>query len=453
MNRHIININGKTFVFYLKGRRLDVFMYKNGPQKVDFTTFKNKNEAKKFLSLGIIEMFKREILENIKNNKYTSIESMEKDFKEKFNTVENRDIKRYLENIKDNKKYIETLNFLKTELQKNIDNVDEKKDMIEKNTDLDLKELFEKNGIFEYEINPSKSYTLIVYKDKNGIPHTVINNNPNIPIYDIIVKSLQFDYANKENIQREIDTQIKDTMEREAKFTYTKNETVDSDKMDDTLNEIKSYVLNTRSDITKVYGIKPSDNKIDGALILETDKGFEPIVVSRENNGSLKVEFPNKKEVSKKDTSTTTKEDTEKENVEDELNKISNEIEIECITSKLNENETITDKERQNLENSIKNIYQKLSSDEHLEPSEEKLVIQLSSDLYDKIIYQTPSLKDILDEIIKSYTPKTNVKENDKVKKIEPPKDKNAFIELTLVTFISGLISGLFVYAFFKMLF
>ena len=65
MNRHIININGKTFVFYLKGRRLDVFMYKNGPQKVDFTTFKNKNEAKKFLSLGIIEMFKREILENI----------------------------------------------------------------------------------------------------------------------------------------------------------------------------------------------------------------------------------------------------------------------------------------------------------------------------------------------------------------------------------------------------
>lgn len=453
MNRHIININGKTFVFYLKGRRLDVFMYKNGPQKVDFTTFKNKNEAKKFLSLGIIEMFKREILENIKNNKYTSIEIMEKDFKEKFNTVENRDIKRYLENIKDNKKYIETLNFLKTELQKNIDNVDEKKDMIEKNTDLDLKELFEKNGIFEYEINPSKSYTLIVYKDKNGIPHTVINNNPNIPIYDIIVKSLQFDYANKENIQREIDTQIKDTMEREAKFTYTKNETVDSDKMDDTLNEIKSYVLNTRSDITKVYGIKPSDNKIDGALILETDKGFEPIVVSRENNGSLKVEFPNKKEVSKKDTSTTTKEDTEKENVEDELNKISNEIEIECITSKLNENETITDKERQNLENSIKNIYQKLSSDEHLEPSEEKLVIQLSSDLYDKIIYQIPSLKDILDEIIKSYTPKTNVKENDKVKKIEPPKDKNAFIELTLVTFISGLISGLFVYAFFKMLF
>ena len=88
-----------------------------------------------------------------------------------------------------------------------------------------------------------------------------------------------------------------------------------------------------------------------------------------------------------------------------------------------------------------------------MEPSEEKLVIQLSSDLYDKIIYQTPSLKDILDEIIKSYTPKTNVKENDKVKKIEPPKDKNAFIELTLVTFISGLISGLFVYAFFKMLF
>ena len=202
MNRHIININGKTFVFYLKGRRLDVFMYKNGPQKVDFTAFKNKNEAKEFLSLGIIEMFKREILENIKNNKYTSIESMEKDFKEKFNTVENRDIKRYLENIKDNKKYIETLNFLKTELQKNVDNVDEKKDMIEKTAYLDLKELFEKNGIFEYEINPSKSYTLIVYKDKDGIPHTVINNNPNMPIYDIIVKSLQFDYANKANIQR-----------------------------------------------------------------------------------------------------------------------------------------------------------------------------------------------------------------------------------------------------------
>ena len=453
MNRHIININGKTFVFYLKGRRLDVFMYKNGPQKVDFTAFKNKNEAKEFLSLGIIEMFKREILENIKNNKYTSIESMEKDFKEKFNTVENRDIKRYLENIKDNKKYIETLNFLKTELQKNVDNVDEKKDMIEKTAYLDLKELFEKNGIFEYEINPSKSYTLIVYKDKDGIPHTVINNNPNMPIYDIIVKSLQFDYANKANIQREIDAQIKDTMEREAKFTYTKNETVDSDKMDETLNEIKSYVLNTRSDITKVYGIKPSDNKIDGALILETDKGFEPIVVSRENNGSLKVEFPNKKEVSKKDTSTTIKEDTEKENVEDELNKISNEIEIESITSKLNENESIMEEERQNLENSIKNIYQKLSSDEHLEPAEEKLTDQISSDLYDKIIYQIPSLKDILDEIIKSYTKETDVKENDKVKKIEPPKDKNAFIELTLVTFISGVISGLFVYAFFKMLF
>lgn len=449
MNKHIININGKTFVFYLKGRRLDVFMYKNGPQKVDFTTFKNKNEAKKFFVKGILEMFKKEILDNIKNKKYTSIEQLKKDLDSKIDLIDNDEIKKL--KIKSNIEYENILKELSTVLQKQLDNVDEKKQIIEKNMDIDLKELFERNGITEYEIKPSKNSTLIVYKGKDGTPHTIINNNPNISIYDIIVKNLQFDYNTKEN---EIDNSIQEIIDREAKFTFTKNETIDEANIENYMDEIVKYIKNTRTDINKIYGIKPANNKIDGALILESNKGFEPIIVTRKENGQLNVDFPNKKEVDKTVPIAKTKENAEKDIVEEELNKVSNEANINEITEKINQNDSLTIEEEKCLTTFLKDIYNKMNSDLKLSENENNLIKNINeTDLYDKIIYQIPNLKEILDEIIKTYNPIENVKKDDKIKKIKPPKDKNAFIELTIVTFISGLISGLFVYTFFKMLF
>lgn len=452
MNRHIININGKTFVFYLKGKRLDVFMYKNGPQKVDFTTFKNPNQTKELLTKGIIEMFKREMIINIKNKRYSSLESLEKDFLEKISSIENPEVKDILKNIKSNKDYTDAMKELTTTLQNEIDNVEEKKELIEKKLDIDLKELFERNGITEYEISPSKKSTLIVYKGKSGIPHTIINNNPNMSIYDVVVKNLQFDYANTENIEKEIDKQAQNIIETEGKHTYTENETVDGKNIEGYLEEIKDYILKNRSDIKKVYGIKPSNNALDSALILESDKGFEPIIVTRENNGNLKINFPNKKQVNKDETTTNLKQDAKKDTTEKYLNKISNESEIDNIITKLNENKFIKEEEKDNLKTKLSNIYSKINADDKLTDEDNKIISLITeTDLYNKIIYQIPEIKDVCDEIIKSQdNVQIKEQETNKVKKIEPPKDKNAFIELTLVTFLSGLISGLFVYSFFK---
>lgn len=452
MNKHIVNINGHTFVFFLKGRRLDVFMYNKGiPQKIDFRDFKYQNKIKENLHRGILQMFKSEILADIRNKKINSFDEVKNELKRRLDSIDNKEIKDIIKESSSTDEYREVLKYLDEAIKKQAENLDVKKEMIEASLDIDLRELFERNGISEYEISPSKHSTLIVYKGKNGIPHTIINNNPNMTVYDVIVKNLQFDYIHSD---KELDSAISDVMEREGKLSFTQNKTVNVNNVESYMDEIINYIKKTRTDISKIYGVKPADDTIDGALLLETDKGLEPIIVTKNNYGKLSVDFPNKKAVDSKDIVTTEiKKDNTKNVTEERLNVISNDNQIRVIFKKLDNNGSIFEDEKNSLKTFITETFNKISGDDVLtEIENDFLVMLLETNLRDKIVYQIPEARDICDELINSYTENDNLeKTDDKVKKLEKQDEKNAFIELTVVTFISGLVTGLFVYAFFKM--
>ena len=170
-------------------------------------------------------------------------------------------------------------------------NIEEKRELIENQIDVDLRTLFNENGIKEYEVSPSKS---VITYEKDGIVHTLLNTDSNTTIYDQIFKSIQFD---KLNSREEIDREISRIIELERANKYGENKTVDVNNLDDYKKQIADF-LKKEYNYTNIKGINPEDsNVIDGGWIVELNDGNKiPIFAIKNENGTLSITFGKEKQ-------------------------------------------------------------------------------------------------------------------------------------------------------------
>lgn len=425
MNKHIIQINGKTYIFYLKNSVLTLFEYVNGT--LEIVDIKNDKVA----ISGLLEIIKQEIEQKISKNEYKSLEEIKKDIDDKIggiNFMEAQNIMQSL-NFENSKEYDEALKYLYNRFEDQNKEIELKKEIIEENIDINLKELFEKHGISEYEVGTNKS--VITYM-KNGMPHTLSYSNLDSNIYDVIIQSIEFD---KMHSEEEIDAEIERVLETEKQFKFTENETVQTNELEDPMDEIKDYIRKEYN-IQQIYGIKSGDtNVMDGALLIDIGNGWEPIFVTKEN-GVLKVTFGNEKEIN--------------EDGKVELNQ------AEIGNKELKKDVNAFTKEEQ-----LKEIYLKLQNGEQLTDEDKEIISFYRKDEYN--FYQLSKegqeickeIFTITDDLEKENNPELNkdgnVKKLGEWPKPTPKPEENAFAYIGLVTFLSGLITGIFVYAFFKL--
>ena len=425
MNKHIIQINGKTYIFYLKNSVLTLFEYVNGT--LEIVDIKNDKVA----ISGLLEIIKKEIEEKISKNEYKSLEEIKKDIDDKIggiNFMEAQNIMQSL-NFENSKEYDEALKYLYNRFEDQNKEIELKKEIIEENIDINLKELFEKHGISEYEVGTNKS--VITYM-KNGMPHTLSYSNLDSNIYDVIIQSIEFD---KMHSEEEIDAEIERVLETEKQFKFTENETVQTNELEDPMDEIKDYIRKEYN-IQQIYGIKSGDtNVMDGALLIDVGNGWEPIFVTKEN-GVLKVTFGNEKEINEDGKVELNQTETGNKELKKDVNAFTKEEQLKEIYLKLQNGKQITDEDKE-----IIAFYRK----------DEYNFYQLSKEGQEicKEIFT------ITDDLEKENNPELNKEGN--VKKLgewpkpTPKTEENAFAYIGLVTFLSGLITGIFVYAFFKL--
>ena len=425
MNKHIIQINGKTYIFYLKNSVLTLFEYVNGT--LEIVDIKNDKVA----ISGLLEIIKQEIEQKISKNEYKSLEEIKKDIDDKIggiNFMEDQNIMQRL-NFENSKEYDEALKYLYNRFEDQNKEIELKKEIIEENIDINLKELFEKHGISEYEVGTNKS--VITYM-KNGMPHTLSYSNLDSNIYDVIIQSIEFD---KMHSEEEIDAEIERVLETEKQFRFTENETIQTNELEDPMDEIKDYIRKEYN-IQQIYGIKSGDtNVMDGALLIDIGNGWEPIFVTKEN-GVLKVTFGNEKEINEDGKVELNQTETGDKELKKDVNAFTKEEQLKEIYLKLQNGKQITDEDKE-----IIAFYKK----------DEYNFYQLSKEGQEicKEIFT------ITDDLEKENNPELNKEGN--VKKLgewpkpTPKPEENAFAYIGLVTFLSGLITGIFVYAFFKL--
>ena len=425
MNKHIIQINGKTYIFYLKNSVLTLFEYVNGT--LEIVDIKNDKVA----ISGLLEIIKQEIEQKISKNEYKSLEEIKKDIDDKIggiNFMEDQNIMQRL-NFENSKEYDEALKYLYNRFEDQNKEIELKKEIIEENIDINLKELFEKHGISEYEVGTNKS--VITYM-KNGMPHTLSYSNLDSNIYDVIIQSIEFD---KMHSEEEIDAEIERVLETEKQFRFTENETIQTNELEDPMDEIKDYIRKEYN-IQQIYGIKSGDtNVMDGALLIDIGNGWEPIFVTKEN-GVLKVTFGNEKEINEDGKVELNQTETGDKELKKDVNAFTKEEQLKEIYLKLQNGKQITDEDKE-----IIAFYRK----------DEYNFYQLSKEGQEicKEIFT------ITDDLEKENNPELNKEGN--VKKLgewpkpTPKPEENAFAYIGLVTFLSGLITGIFVYAFFKL--
>ncbi|MBR3198434.1 MAG: hypothetical protein IKG27_00285 [Bacilli bacterium] len=432
MNKHIIHIDDKTYIFYLKNNVLTLCEYVNGKPKI--IDPKEKSKDAKVAIAGLLDILKGKIEKKIKNNEYKSLDDIKKDIDKAMNGINFAEAQKLMSkiNFENTKEYEETLKYLYDKFEKQNEEIELKKQMIEKNIDVNIKDIFEKHGISEYEVGNSKS--VITYM-KNGIPHTLSYTSLDTNIYEVILRSIEFD---KMHSEEEIDSEIERVLDNASKFKYTKNENQEMSEIESStepvipMEEIKEF-LKREYNITDIKGIKPQDlGAINGAFLIDLGNGWEPIFVTREE-GVLKVSFGKEKEIDSEGKVELKGRDNKHEKMAEEVNALAKEEQLKVIYLKLQNEEELTTEEKEVIDSyrDEQNFYQ--------------LSVE-GQEMCKEII-------EIIDSIEKEKNPELK---NENVKKLgEWPKpktnnDEGAFAYIGIVTFLSGLITGMFVYGFFK---
>ena len=429
MNKHIVYVNGKMYIFYLKNNKLNLFEYVNG--RPVMVNPKEKNDMASAAIPGLLEIIKGKIEDKIKKNEYKSLEDIKNDIDKAIKGINFTEAQKLMAgfNFENTKEYEETLKYLYEKFEKQNENIELKKELIEQNIDVNIKELFEKHGISEYEVGNSKS--VITYM-KNGIPHTLSYSSLDTNIYEVILQSIEFD---KMHSEEEIDSEIERVLENASQFKYTKNENQEMGEIESStspvipMEEIKE-VLKREYNITQIKGIKPQDlGVINGAFLVDFGEGWEPIFITRED-GILKVSFGKEKEIDNSGKVETKQTETKHKEIQEDIDEVA--------------------KEEQ-----IKDIYLKIQNEEEL-TTEEKEVIDFYRDeqhFYELSEEGQEMCLEII-EITDQKEEKLGLEHSGYVKKLgempKPKPDENAFAYIGIVTFLSGLVTGLFVYGFFK---
>ena len=429
MNRHNVMINGRNYIFVFKDNKLSLFEYVNGkPQKVNEKQLKDKNEMIQNALTGMLQIIEEEINKKIKNGEYSSLDEVTKDIKDRVGSINVHQLNVVLKevNFETNEEYKTMLKHLSDRFSKI--ELEKKEQMVEENIDVDLRTLFAENGIREYEISPSKS---VITYEKDGVTYTLNNTDPNSTIYEVVLQSINFD---KMNSREEIDNEIARIMDLESQHTYQQNQTVGVNELEDYKRNIADY-LKSEYGYTEIKGIEPADsNFIDGGWIVKLGNGQTvPIFAIKNEDGTLSITFGKEKQIDNQENLTAKPEENKK---------IQNEV------------------DRQAKEEQLIQIYQKLFNGEEL-TEEEKQIIETYKNNEEELNKLSPEARKMFEEILETYEniKKTseNSKTSEKVLKLgEMPKPtkpaESGLAYIGVVTFLSGLITGIFVFMFFKIL-
>lgn len=432
MKNHYIEVDGKRFILTLRNSELFLFENKNGKvEKINQNDIKDKRELINNSLRELLLIIEEDINNKLKQGSFNSVDEITNEIKKRVGSINIPQLKTVMGDI-DFESYEQYRLMLKDLSDRfNEMNIEEKKELIENQVDVDLRTLFDENGIKEYEVSPSKS---VITYEKDGTVHTLINTDPNTTIYDQIFKSIQFD---KLNSREEIDREISRIIELERKNKYGENKTVDVNNLDNYKKQIADY-LKKNKNYTNIKGIEPEDSSvIDGGWIVELNDGEKKLIFATKNeNGTLSITLGKEKQVTSQDTT-----ETENKNIDNDSKNIEGEIDSQAKAEQLldlyrrfiHEGQELTDEDKKLLETYNQN--------------EEEL-------------YKLPETeREIAQEMLNTYNEmnqKTNTNTTAKQYKIEPPKqtnkkDESGMAYVGIVTFLSGVITGIFVYLFYRM--
>ena len=407
MTKHYVEINGKTYIFVFKENQLLLFEIINGkPQKVNTNELKDKNEMIQNSLTGMLKIIEEDINKKIETGKYNSLNEVTKDIKDRVGCINITQLNMLVReiNFETNEEYKTMLKHLSDKFIEM--DLERKKQVVEQQIDVDLRTLFAENGIKEYEISPSKS---VITYEKDGIIHTLNNTDPNSTIYDVVLKSINLD---KMNSREELDNEISRIMDLESQHKYQKNRTVSFNELEDYKQNIAEF-LQKEYGYTNIKGIEPEDsNIIDGGWIAELNDGNKiPIFAIRNENGLISVTLGREKQIDSIDEPSTQAKQIDKDSktIEKEINS-------------------------QTREEQLTEIYKKLFNEEELTEEEKEII-----EIYDKMQ---------MEKYPERYATNEKVL---KLGEMPKPTDESGTIYIGVVTFLSGLITGIFVFMFFKM--
>lgn len=291
-----ITIDNQDYLIVLKDNKLNLYKFKNGNlSKLNLNFIKDTEETKLFeeITNNILELVRKDIEKKINKQEILTLDELEQEIHNQIGSINLSQIKDkiQLSKIQNSEEY---MNMIK-EFQQNLNNnkeLDEKETIIEKSLDIDLKKLFEDNGITEYEINSTSSVISYV---QNGIPHTINKSNSSDTIYENIVKKI--DLA-KSTSKEELKNEVNKIMETEMNYNYTPNQTLSSiDLLDEDMKIIAEFLQEHNYNINEIQGINPiQDSNISGMLMVKIGQEWIPIVMT-EINGKKQIKFANKKEL------------------------------------------------------------------------------------------------------------------------------------------------------------
>lgn len=432
MTKHYVEINGKTYIFVFKENQLLLFEIINGkPQKVNTNELKDKNEMIQNSLTGMLKIIEEDINKKIETGKYNSLNEVTKDIKDRVGCINITQLNMLVReiNFETNEEYKTMLKHLSDKFIEM--DLERKKQVVEQQIDVDLRTLFAENGIKEYEISPSKS---VITYEKDGIIHTLNNTDPNSTIYDVVLKSINLD---KMNSREELDNEISRIMDLESQHKYQKNRTVSFNELEDYKQNIAEF-LQKEYGYTNIKGIEPEDsNIIDGGWIAELNDGNKiPIFAIRNENGLISVTLGREKQIDSIDEPSTQAKEIDKDSktIEKEINSQTREEQLTEIYKKLFNEEELTEEEKEIIE-----IYRNNEEEFNKLSKEAREMCKEIIEIYDKMQ---------MEKYPERYATNEKVL---KLGEMPKPTDESGTIYIGVVTFLSGLITGIFVFMFFKM--
>ena len=432
MTKHYVEINGKIYIFVFKENQLLLFEIINGkPQKVNTNELKDKNEMIQNSLTGMLKIIEEDINKKIETGKYNSLNEVTKDIKDRVGCINITQLNMLVReiNFETNEEYKTMLKHLSDKFIEM--DLERKKQVVEQQIDVDLRTLFAENGIKEYEISPSKS---VITYEKDGIIHTLNNTDPNSTIYDVVLRSINLD---KMNSREELDNEISRIMDLESQHKYQKNRTVSFNELEDYKQNIAEF-LQKEYGYTNIKGIEPEDsNIIDGGWIAELNDGNKiPIFAIRNENGLISVTLGREKQIDSIDEPSTQAKQIDKDSktIEKEINSQTREEQLTEIYKKLFNEEELTEEEKEIIE-----IYRNNEEEFNKLSKEAREMCKEIIEIYDKMQ---------MEKYPERYATNEKVL---KLGEMPKPTDESGTIYIGVVTFLSGLITGIFVFMFFKM--
>lgn len=441
MKKHIIEVDGKEYILVLRGNDLFLFQSKDGKlERVSLEDTNNKEELIHNSLKAILLEIEEDVQKKLKQGLYSNIDDIMGEIKTRVGNINMSQLDGIVNSVNfENYEEYKTMIKHIANQWKEMDTA-QKQQMVEDQLNIDLRTLFTEYGIKEYEIGPSKS---VITYEKDGVVHTLINTDPNTTIYDVVFNNLELE---KIKTREELDAEIKRIIELESTHKYQQNRTEEMENLEDYEKQIAEY-LQQEHGYTNIKGITPNDSSvIDGGWIVELNDGQKvPIFVTKNDNGTLSVTFGKEKQVNS----------AEEPNAENkELDADSKAIE-EQINSKTNEEQ-------------IFDIYKRFICEAQELTEEDKNVIEFYNENEEEFYKLPLDARELCQEILNTYNEMQMQYENStggmqdtkaKQKKLEPPKstptpnktEEGGMVYVGIVTFLSGVITGIFVYLFYRM--